>query len=124
MRIRELLEGTKFKNDDWIEKDGEDSKLSYYVTIELELFPGTSIPSNAKSALACNTQKEKIKEAYANLFGYIYRPGELYVPQQPPQIQQPPQQAPVRPPQMPYPPQPQTQPLQANGQPVKPAIKQ
>jgi len=62
---------TKYKQN-----EGE-SKFSYYVNIELELFPGTSINSLQKSTVKCQTRFEKIREAYADLFGYEYRPGVL-----------------------------------------------
>ena len=58
---------------DYSKKD--ESKFSYYINIELELFPGTSINSIQKSSVKCQTRFEKIREAYAELFGYEYRPG-------------------------------------------------
>jgi hypothetical protein len=53
----------------------DESKFSYYINIELELFPGTSVNSLQKSAVKCEGQFEKIRQAYADLFGYEYRPG-------------------------------------------------
>ena len=38
MRIRELLEGTKFKHDDFVEHDGDDTKLAYDLVEDLTFF--------------------------------------------------------------------------------------
>uniref|UniRef100_A0A6C0KXD7 OTU domain-containing protein n=1 Tax=viral metagenome TaxID=1070528 RepID=A0A6C0KXD7_9ZZZZ len=55
-----------------------DSKLSYYVIIDLELYPGKEgIPLSQKAVLSCQTRYEKIRQAYANLFGLQYRPNEF-----------------------------------------------
>ena len=54
-----------------------DSKLGYYVVVDLELYPGTSIPANKKLSIACDIQKEKIKESFAELRGTVYRPTPL-----------------------------------------------
>jgi hypothetical protein len=54
------------------------SKLSYYVTIELVLYPGKSIPLSKQSVIACNNRYENIRQAYADMFGLEYRPREFY----------------------------------------------
>jgi hypothetical protein len=55
-----------------------DSKLSYYVIIDLELYPGKEgIPVSQRAVLGCQTRYEKIRQAYANLFGLQYRPNEF-----------------------------------------------
>jgi hypothetical protein len=57
-----------------------DSRLSYYVIIDLELYPGKDgIPMAQKAVLACQNRYEKIRQAWAKLFGLVYRPNELYV---------------------------------------------
>jgi len=57
-----------------------DSRLSYYVIIDLELYPGKDgIPLTQKAVLACQNRYEKIRQAWAKLFGLVYRPNELYV---------------------------------------------
>lgn len=38
MRIRELLEGTKFQKDDFVEQDGDDTKLAYDLVEDLAFF--------------------------------------------------------------------------------------
>lgn len=53
------------------------SKLSYYIEIELELFPGTNISMIQRYSVKCQTTFERIREAWANIFGYEYRPGVL-----------------------------------------------
>jgi hypothetical protein len=51
------------------------SKLSYYIEIELELFPGTEINTLQKYSVKCQTTFERIREAWADIFGFQYRPG-------------------------------------------------
>jgi hypothetical protein len=53
------------------------SKLSYYITIDLDLYPGTSVSTLQKYSVKCQTAFEKIRESYAELFGYEYRPAVL-----------------------------------------------
>jgi hypothetical protein len=53
------------------------SKLSYYITVELELYPGTDVSAIKKYAMKCNGTFEKIRKSLADLFGYQYRPREL-----------------------------------------------
>jgi hypothetical protein len=58
-----------------------DSKLGYFIVIDLELYPGTSIPLRERPSLGCKIQKEKIKESLAEVRGTVYRPtpqNELY----------------------------------------------
>jgi hypothetical protein len=56
----------------------DESKLSYYVIIDLELYPGKEgIPTSQKAVLSCQTRYEKIRQSYANLFGLEYRPSEF-----------------------------------------------
>jgi len=50
------------------------SKLSFYITIELELFPGTSASMLQKSVVKCQSTFERIREAWADIFGFQYRP--------------------------------------------------
>jgi len=58
----------------------KDSRLSYYIIIDLELYPGKNgIPMSQKAVLACQNRYEKIRQAWAKLFGLVYRPNELYV---------------------------------------------
>jgi len=49
-----------------------DSKLGYFIVIDLELYPGTSIPLSERPSLACKIQKEKIKESIAEVRGTVY----------------------------------------------------
>jgi len=53
------------------------SKLSYYITIDLDLYPGKSVSALQKYSVKCQTAFEKIRESYAELFGYEYRPAVL-----------------------------------------------
>jgi hypothetical protein len=52
----------------------KESKLSFYISIELELFPGKSVNAFQKSMVKCNSTFEKIREAYSEIFGYQHRP--------------------------------------------------
>ena len=54
-----------------------DSNLGLYIVIDLELYPGTSIPINKKFSIACDIQKEKIKESLAEIRGKRYAPTPL-----------------------------------------------
>jgi len=56
---------------------GYNSNLTYYIVIDLELYPGDSIPLPVKASLACQIRYEKIRQSYADLFGLIYQPKEL-----------------------------------------------
>jgi len=53
------------------------SKLSFYITIELELFPGTSANLFQKSVVKCQSTFERIREAWADIFGFQYRPAVM-----------------------------------------------
>jgi hypothetical protein len=56
---------------------GYDSNLTYYIVIDLELYPGDNIPLEAKASLACQIRYEKVRRSYADLFGLVYQPKEL-----------------------------------------------
>jgi hypothetical protein len=58
------------------EKD-QKSKLSFYITIELELFPGTTASVLQKSIVKCQTTFERVREAWSNIFGFQYRPAPM-----------------------------------------------
>jgi hypothetical protein len=51
------------------------SKLAFYVELELALFPGKTANLLQKSVVQCQSTFEKIRQAYAEIFGYEYRPG-------------------------------------------------
>ena len=53
------------------------SKMSFYITIELELFPGTSANVFQKSVVKCQSTFERIREAWADIFGFEYRPSPM-----------------------------------------------
>jgi hypothetical protein len=46
--------------------------LSYYITIELQLHPGTSISPEERKGLKCNHKWNAIKQSYAQLVGKQY----------------------------------------------------
>jgi len=51
-----------------------DSKLGYFIVIDLELYPGTSIPLTERPSLACQLQRERINQSLAELRGTVYKP--------------------------------------------------
>jgi hypothetical protein len=51
-----------------------DSKLGYFIVIDLELYPGTSIPLTKRPSLACQVQRERINQSLAELRGTVYKP--------------------------------------------------
>jgi len=55
-----------------------DSKLSYYVIVDLELYPGESIPLLKQPVIACNMRYEKIRQSFADMFGLVYQPLDFY----------------------------------------------
>ena len=55
-----------------------DSKLSYYVIVDLELYPGKSIPLLKQPVIACNLRYEKIRQSFADMFGLVYQPLDFY----------------------------------------------
>jgi hypothetical protein len=56
------------------------SKLSFYVIIDLDLYPGADgIPVGQQAVLACQNKYEKIRKSWAKIFGLVYRPIEMDV---------------------------------------------
>jgi hypothetical protein len=53
------------------------SNLSYYIIVDLELYPGESIPLLKQPVIACHIRYEKIRQAFAEMFGLLYRPLEF-----------------------------------------------
>ena len=49
------------------------SKLSFYITIELDLFPGTSANMSQKHLVKCQSTFERVREAWTNIFGFQYK---------------------------------------------------
>jgi hypothetical protein len=56
------------------------SKLSFYTTIELELFPGEPANLFQKRVVKCQSTFELIREAWADIFGFEYRPAPMIEP--------------------------------------------
>ena len=53
------------------------SKLSYYITVELDLYPGTEVSGIKKYSLKCQSTFERIRKSLSDLFGYQYKPLEI-----------------------------------------------
>ena len=57
----------------------EQSKLSYYVIVDLNIIEKgdwDKIPIDAQIKMRCNSTKEKVRKAYADMFGFRYEPLE------------------------------------------------
>ena len=54
------------------EENSDSSKLAYYITIYMELYPGTSIPPEEKSNLKCKSNWNSVRKAYADFLGKPY----------------------------------------------------
>jgi hypothetical protein len=54
--------------------------LTYYIVIDIELYPGKNIPLGQKAVLECQGRYENIRKSYADLFGYVYKPNEYLPP--------------------------------------------
>ena len=57
-----------------IKKDNESdlSQLAYYIAVDIELYPGTSITPNQLTNLKCRNKWNAIRKAYANFIGKPY----------------------------------------------------
>jgi hypothetical protein len=54
----------------------DNNKLSYYINIELQLHPGTSISPEERKGLKCNHKWNMVKKSYSELIGkpYVIQP--------------------------------------------------
>ncbi len=57
-------------------KDGI-SNLSYFINMDIDLYPGEDITNYDKVKGKCNTTFEKIRKSWADIFGYEYRPSGI-----------------------------------------------
>ena len=57
-------------------KDNDDSQLAYYITIDMELKPGTSLSAEEIKNLKCNRKWNSIRKAYSEVIGkpYVIKP--------------------------------------------------
>jgi hypothetical protein len=56
-----------------------DSKLSYYVAIDLVMVPGTSISLAQKAKLKCQMKSDNIRKSLSQIFGTIYVPTPIFI---------------------------------------------
>ena len=63
-----------FKRDDALDS----SKLAYYVTIDMEVHPGTSIKPEEMKTLKCQQKWNAIRKAYAGFVGKPYTIPPVY----------------------------------------------
>jgi hypothetical protein len=55
-----------------MKKDEDDSQLAYYITIDLELHPGTSISPEEMKNIKCRQKWNSVRKAYADFTGKPY----------------------------------------------------
>jgi hypothetical protein len=56
-----------------------DSKLSYYVAVDLVMVPGTSISLAQKAKLKCQMKSDNIRKSLSEIFGTIYVPTPIFI---------------------------------------------
>ena len=52
--------------------NNDSSKIAYYITIDMELYPGTSIPPEEMKNIKCRQKWNAVRKAYANMLGKSY----------------------------------------------------
>jgi len=52
--------------------ENDNSKLAYYITIDMELHPGTSITPQEQKVLKCRQKWNSVRKAYADFIGKPY----------------------------------------------------
>jgi hypothetical protein len=62
------------------ERQRNTNEFSYYIKVNVDLYPGSSIPLEDYSSIICQSKGEKIREAWATMMGYQYAPGILVAP--------------------------------------------
>jgi hypothetical protein len=55
------------------------SKLTYYIVVDLELYPGRSIPITQRASLSCQVKKNNILSLLSQLMGTQFIPSTMYV---------------------------------------------
>jgi hypothetical protein len=56
----------------------EKSDYAYYITVDLELYPGTSVSPEDEKDMKCNKKWNAVKKAYSEFTGNSYKLGSLY----------------------------------------------
>lgn len=56
-----------------------DTKNTYYIVVDLDLYPGTALTSGQKYRLSCAANYDRMRSAWSDIFGLQYEPGELDV---------------------------------------------
>jgi hypothetical protein len=58
--------------------DTDKNQLAYYIKIDLELYPGTTIPDDKLSELKCNSRWNTVRKSYAEFTGTRYIMSPVY----------------------------------------------
>ena len=71
---------TSYNNQELIKKNInlDPNQLAYYITVDLELYPGTTIEPEEQAKLKCNSKWNSIKKAYSAFIGKPYVIPPLY----------------------------------------------
>ena len=67
----------KYMQDYLLSGYNPQAKNTYYIVIDLDLMPGDTITRRDKFKLDCGTSYDKMREAWADIWGLYYVPGEL-----------------------------------------------
>ncbi len=79
--MNELMRRTIADNNQEIKKTNinlDPNQLAYYISVDLELYPGTSIEPEEQAKLKCNSKWNSIKKAYSAFIGKPYVIPPLY----------------------------------------------
>lgn len=61
-----------YVSENLVKKDDDKSKISYYITIDMELHPGTSITPEELKNIKCRQKWNAVRKAYARFIGKPY----------------------------------------------------
>ena len=68
----------KSKDKRILQEAKTESKLSYYIMVDLVLSPGSKINLIQKASMGCTMQMDKIMKSLNETFGYVYTPLPLF----------------------------------------------
>ena len=75
---KQLFPQYKSINEEKNKEKNKESKLSFYITIQLDLFPGKSPTTMQKAEVKCQSSFERIRKSWTEIFGFQYRPAPVY----------------------------------------------
>ena len=69
----------RYLSQNMIKKEKDNSQIAYYITIDMELRPGTSLTSEEIKNAKCNRKLNSIKKDWSGLTGTPYSIRPLYI---------------------------------------------